>query len=418
MSHRFIPGIASQSLGNPEHHNIKDKLQAAAAAGLRSVEVFFEDIERLAVAHQHYSDVLEPRFQPTSNNPNFRAFSKEQQVRLACARQIQQWCLEAYPGAPSLDIICLQPFMHFEGLLDYSEREQRFQKLSFWIEVAKQLGTDLIQIPSNFLPESKTTGSKLRLVQDLREAAEIGAAQTPVIRFAHEAISWGTHTNTWDAAWELVEEVDMPNFGTCLDTFNIAGRVYADPLSQDGRNQNAQEDTRRSIQKLRDTFSDPEKLKKIFYVELCDGEILDAPLDANHEWYNAEQPARMTWSRNARLYPFETDATEAAAQGRNPGYLPVTEIFDALLDVGYEGYLSFEVFNRSLNQPSHSVIEEHAARAEKSWQRCAAYIDQHFQAAQSEAAAEVETVQITEMSYTSTGIPGGVPSYVGITPRL
>lgn len=378
MSNKFIPGIASQSLGCPRYHSIKDKLQAAASAGLRSIEIFFEDIAQLAIAQSADPQILDPRFRSATLNANLRHFNQQQQLQLACARQIRQWCFEAYPGAPKLEVICLQPFMHFEGLFDLREKQKRLNKLYFWIEIAKCLGTTLIQIPSNFLPKSECSGARNRLVEDLRNAAEIGAAQTPPIRFAYEALCWGTHIDTWDAAWSVVEEVDMPNFGTCLDTFNIAGRVFADPESRDGKNTTAVTDINRSIQKLRDTFSDPEKLKKVFYVELCDGEQLDSPLSPSHAWFNEEQLSRMTWSRNARLYPFETDSMEAAAQGRNPGYLPVTQIFDALLDVGYEGYLSFEVFNRSLNRPDQTVISEHAARVEKSWKRCVEYIDQYF----------------------------------------
>ncbi|KAK5104034.1 hypothetical protein LTS08_001918 [Lithohypha guttulata] len=377
MSHQFVPGIASQSLGCPQYHGIHDKLQAAAGAGLRSVEIFFEDIRQLAIAQRSNPSMIPQSTRSLSRSANTQHahLTKEQQEQLLCARQIRGWCKEAYRGARPLDIICLQPFMHFEGLLDPQERHARFEKLNFWIQVAEQLGTDLIQIPSNFLSQSECTGDRSRLIADLREAAKIGAAQSPPIRFAYEALCWGTHINTWDAAWSIVEEVDMLNFGTCLDTFNIAGRVHADPEALDGKNADADADMSRSIQLLKDTFSDPEKLKKVFYVELCDGERLDAPLDPDHEWYDANQPSRMTWSRNARLYPFETDSKEAAAQDRRAGYLPVTQIFDALLDVGYTGYLSFEVFNRSLNQESSQVIATHAERVSISWERCAEYID-------------------------------------------
>lgn len=420
MSYKFIPAIASQSLGCPRHHSIKDKLQAAASVGLGAIEIFFEDIERLANAQKLNPNTLDHRFRFVSNDSRLQKYSKEQQLQLACASQIRQWCLEAYPGASKLEVICLQPFMHFEGLADLDERNRRIEKLYFWIEVAKHLGTTLIQIPSNFLSESECVNTRSRLVQDLRQAAEIGAAQTPPIRFAYEALCWGTHINTWDAAWSIVEEVNMPNLGTCLDTFNIAGRVFADPESQDGQNAEAINDINNSIQKLRETFSDPEKLKKVFYVELCDGERLDNPITPSHEWYNAQQPSRMTWSRNARLYPFETDPTEAASQGRNPGYLPVTQIFEALLDVGYEGYLSFEVFNRSLNQADHGAIRDHAQRVETSWRRCARFIDQYF-----DNKAQIEHLEDTSSSnenidhaYLSSATVGEQLDFVNISPRL
>lgn len=375
MSHKFIPGIASQSLGNPQHHSILAKLQAAAGAGLRSVEVFYEDIAQLAKQFHHDPNVLAPRFQATAASAA-PGFNYQEQVLLSCASQIRQWCYDTTPH--SLEVICLQPFMHYEGLIDDQARENRMRKLELWIQIANHLGTTLIQIPSNFLPENECTCDRARIVEDLRKAAEVGAKQMPVIRFAYEALCWGTHINTWDAAWSIVEEVDMDNFGTCLDTFNIAGRVYADPKKADGKVAGADTNVIESIQKLRDTFSDPSNLKKVFYVELCDGEKLDEPLDEEHAWYNAEQPARMTWSRNARLFPFETDTGESMGQGRMPGYLPVALIFDALLDIGYEGYISFEVFNRSLNQEGDSIVRTHQVRAAKAWRRCAMHIEDFF----------------------------------------
>lgn len=377
MSHRFIPGIASQSLGNPQYHGIHTKIQAAAAAGLGSIEMFYEDIAQLAQRFHHDANTLASRFHttPARTTPGF---SYDDEVLLSCASQIRQWCSETTPH--SLEIICLQPFMHYEGLLDGALREERMNKLHLWIQIAKCLGTTLVQIPSNFLSEDECTGDRARIVDDLRKVAEIGAAQTPVIRFAYEALCWGTHINTWDAAWDIVKTVDMENFGTCLDTFNIAGRVYADPERTNGKNASGDTDMAMSIRKLRDTFSDPENLKKVFYVELCDGEQLDAPLDEKHEWYNAEQPARMTWSRNARLFPFETGMGESADQGRMSGYLPVTQIFDALLDVGYEGFISFEVFSRSLNQEGDGVVGKHQARTARAWQRCTRHIDDFFEA--------------------------------------
>lgn len=377
MSHLFIPGIASQSLGCPQQHSIKEKLEAAASVGLRSVEIFFEDIRQLA-RRQH-------------NDPD------DQAAQLSAAHQIGQWC-RTLP----IEIICLQPFMHFEGLLNPAERESRFEKLKFWIQVAKALGTDLIQIPSNFLPASECTGDFDRIVADMRHATEIGTKHG--IRFAHEALCWGTHTDTWDAAWRIVEAVDMNNFGTCIDTFNLCGRVYADPEAESGKMQNADEDLRKSVQLLKETFADPEKLKKVFYVELCDGERLEKTLDESHEWFDKSQPSRMTWSRSARLYPFENDVEEAREQGRGPGYLPITEVFDTLLNVGYQGHLSFEVFNRTLNEPGQDVIAKHAQRAGESWRRCASYIDEYFRH-KSEALENLEEEETEDnASFTETEV--------------
>ena len=65
----------------------------------------------------------------------------------------------------------------------------------------------------------------------------------------------------------------------------------------------------------------------------------------------------MSWSRNARLFPFEKDA-----------YLPILDIVKVLTEeLGYTGYISFELFNRSMSEAGENVPEEHAARGARSW---------------------------------------------------
>lgn len=371
MSDNFIPGIASQSLGAPGHHGIREKLEAAAAAGLKAVEIFEEDLQNLFEKAFEDERVLDLRFRPMPAGHHYEDSGAGNELKLGCARQIRQWC-QTY----GLKIICLQPFKCFEGLVDPNRRKTRLQDLKYWLRIAEHLGTDLIQIPSNFLSAEACTGDRDAIVADLRTAADMGQAYSHKTRFSYEALCFGTHVDTWDAAWDLVEAVDRPNFGTCIDTFNLVGRVYGDPTSADGVNPNAQADMALTVQKMRDVFSDPAKLQKIFYVELCDGERLEVPIGPDHPWYNANQLPRMTWSRNARLFPFETDGGLYPNVG--PGYLPILQILDALLDVGYRGYMSFEVFSRTLHEKGHDVVLQHAHRAKVSWERCAKYIDNYL----------------------------------------
>ncbi|KAJ9657600.1 hypothetical protein H2198_004246 [Neophaeococcomyces mojaviensis] len=428
MSYNFIPGIASQSLGHPSYHPLIPKLEAASHAGLRSIEIFYEDISNLTTATQNDTSLLPPRFTVCKAGTSLTGSTSREETELACCQYIRQTCLDL-----SLQIICLQPFTHYEGLLDGNERHSRIRKLHYWIKMAQRIGTDLIQIPSNFLPASQCTNVRSEIINDLQTAADIGAQEHPPIRFAYEALAWGTHVNLWNDAFDIVKAVNRPNFGTCLDTFNLAGRVYADPTATTGLNENAANDIAASIHKLRTTLADPENLKKVFYVELCDGERLPHPIDEHHEWYDESQPARMTWSRNARLYPFETDAAEAAAQNRNVGYLPVTQILDTVLDAGYQGYISFEVFNRSLNRSGEHVVREHAERAKRSWERCQSYIDAHLQA-QAEVHEHLphdETLLADEHDVDNTtvslvgqekqprpGLESSTSDYAGISSRL
>ena len=340
----FIPGIASQSLGKAAYHDIKTKLEACSRHNFKGIEIFFEDLE---IA----SESLPPTHANLPAGSTFSSSTTHDERLLAAATYIHTICTTL-----RLHVICLQPFMHYEGLRDRSAHSKRIQEMKLWFRLADRLNTDLIQIPSSFLPESDCTSEIATVVADFQEVADLGLQHQPQpIRFAHEALAWGTHTNTWDRVWEIVKLVDRPNFGTCLDTFNLAGRVWADPSRPSGKTINADEDLQLSLQKMRDDLD----ISKVFYIEIVDAERLDQPLDQNHPWHVNGQPARMTWSRNARLFPFE-----------DRGYLPIMDIVKVICgELGYRGYISFEFFSRTLSETHSAVPEEHATRAERSWRK-------------------------------------------------
>ena len=345
----FIPGLASQSLGKAAYHDIKTKLEACSRHGFRGIEIFFEDLETA-------SGSLPATHKPLPSGSTFPSSTTHDERLLAAATYIHTICRTL-----RLHVICLQPFMHYEGLRDRNAHSRRIQEMKLWFRLADRLNTDLIQIPSSFLPEYDCTSDLATVVTDFQEVADLGLQHRPrPIRFAHEALAWGTHTNTWDRVWEIVKLVDRPNFGTCLDTFNLAGRVWADPSRPSGKTANADEDLQQSLQKMRDDLD----ISKVFYVEIVDAERLDQPLDQSHPWYVDGQPARMTWSRNARLFPFE-----------ERGYLPIMDIVKVICgELGYRGHISFEFFSRTLSETHSAVPEEHAARAEKSWRKLVEYM--------------------------------------------
>jgi 4-hydroxyphenylpyruvate dioxygenase len=335
MAPRFLPAIASQSIGRAPHHHIETKLALIAAAGFHAIELFFEDLELVATRMRN---TTHPPPTPLSDS-----------FLLAAARYIHQLCIHH-----NLHIICLQPFANYEGLLCPTAHTARIRELHLWIRLAQALHTDLIQIPSSYLPATECTSSRDRVVNDLRCLADIGLSHNPPIRFAHEALAWATHADHWDQVYSLVEAVDRPNFGTCLDTFNLLGREYADPTSPTGKTADADAKLQQTLHNLR-TRLDP---NKVFYIEAVDGERLDAPLDETHPFYNPEQRARMSWSRNARLFPFE-----------DKGYLPVKEVLQAIVDAGYEGYVAFEFFSRTAHEAGQEVPREHVKRASRSWRK-------------------------------------------------
>lgn len=310
-------------------HSMEEKLGAAAKNGLEGIELFYEDL----VDHAGSDSASDLR---------------------AGAASIRDLCLSL-----GLEILCLQPFMHYEGLLNRQRHAQRIEEMKLWMELAHIMDTDIIQVPSSFLSAKETSSDIDLIVSDLRELADLGLQQTPVIRFAYESLSWGTHIDKWELCWYIVQRVDRVNFGVCLDSFNILGRIYADPSAESGKTERADEDVRESIQRLVSQIK-PHK-EKIFFIQIVDAERLEQPLLPGHPFYNAEQPARMSWSRNCRLFYGESE---------HGAYLPVKDVAHAIInEIGYEGWVSMELFNRAMNRTDAGVVEELASRAAIAWER-------------------------------------------------
>ncbi|KAF2126610.1 3-dehydroshikimate dehydratase [Dothidotthia symphoricarpi CBS 119687] len=324
------PGISSMSLGRCyAGHSLEHKLSMAAKHGLEGIELFYEDLADYAKS-QSASDLL------------------------AAAASIRDLC-----SSLKLEIICLQPFMHYEGLLDRQKHSERIQEMKLWMELAHVLRTDIVQVPSSFLPRDKISSDVNLIVSDLQEIADLGLQQTPVIRFAYESLCWGTYVDKWEACWDIIQRVDRTNFGICLDSFNILGRIYADPTSETGMNEGAEQEVRESIQRLVQQIK-PHR-EKIFFIQIVDAERLEHPLAPGHAFYDSEQPARMSWSRNCRLFYGEKD---------HGAYLPVKDVAHAIIkDIGYDGWVSMELFNRVMNKKDESVVEELAERAAIAWEK-------------------------------------------------
>ena len=304
------------------------KLDQAAKYGL-DIEMFYEDLDYVA------------RTLPGGVEPY---------NLLAAANIIRALCEER-----GIMVVCLQPFMHYEGLRDRKRHAQRIEEMNLWILLAKILGTTLIAIPSTTQSKEEMSGDPELIVSDLREVADIGALHG--MQFAYESLCWGTYSDTWERSWEIVEAVDRPNFGICFDTFNMAGRVYADPSAPSGRNPNAEADMQASLERLVKTVD----VKKIAFVQVVDAEYLAEPISPTHPFYDPAQPARMSWSRNCRLFYGEAD---------RGAYLPVKAILKAILvDLGFDGLVSAELFNRTLAEARPDVPAEHAGRAAESFRR-------------------------------------------------
>ncbi|CAI7664661.1 unnamed protein product [Penicillium bialowiezense] len=318
----YQPAIMSASLGRAWLHDLDYKLEQASKVGFKGIEIFYEDLDycarKLAGNDQPSADQL-----------------------LRAAEQIQTKC-----QSQGLEIIALQPFLFYEGLKDREQHARLVQKMELWLQIVKRLKTNTIQIPANFLPADQLTNDIDVIVADLRQLADMGAAQSPVVRYAYENLCWSTVNDTWEKAWEVVKRVDRPNFGICLDTFNIAGKVWADPASPTGKTANGDVELHDTIQRLVAEVD----LAKVFYLQVVDAERMESPLVPGHPFHIEGQPSRMSWSRNARTFMYEED---------RGAYMPVEKIARAIVfDLGYKGTMSDEGKN---------VPDLHAQRGIAAW---------------------------------------------------
>ena len=331
---RWKPAIATVSLGSAAHHPIATKIDAAAKHGQEGLELFHDDLASLAQTLRHEAGTSAPA-------------RTDREYEIDAAHAIAHLAAER-----GLTILALQPFRHYEGLRDRDAHATRLDELRHWAALCQVLGDSLfILIPSSFLPETEISGDRELIASDLAAAAD---AAFPV-RIAYEALAWGTYVNTWEECWALVQAADRPNLGICLDTFNIAARVWADPTSVTGQlGVRADAELAASMHRLVNEV-DP---SKVLMVQLADGERVDPKEEFLHA------PGLCTllaWSRNARLFPCEEE---------RGGYLPIREVADACLNgLGYSGWVSMEVFSRTLLSDASCVPTEHAARASRSWQR-------------------------------------------------
>jgi 4-hydroxyphenylpyruvate dioxygenase len=345
------PAIATLSLGRASSHSLRPKLQAAAKYGFKGIELFYEDLEVFAFS-------FDPPSQAKVETPSDRA------LHLA-ARTIRKWCTDL-----DLAIINLQPLFLDEGITSRDEHLARLEKLSLWCKLAHTLGTDMVSIPSSVLPEERLTTDLNSLVADLHDAACIAASQEPPIKLSYEALAWGTRVNTWEKCWEIIQLADSPNLGICLDTFNMCGAIYADPTSPNGII-NPVSATMKTVHASAAQLVKTIPQDKIFLVQLIDAERLTSPLLPGHEFYDPEQPARMSWSRNCRLFYGESN---------RGAYLPVDmfvrAIFDTSTGIGWNGWVSMEVFHRELFNKGENVPMNLAKRGIKSWEQLQDFLNQ------------------------------------------
>ncbi|MFT4089143.1 MAG: TIM barrel protein [Asticcacaulis sp.] len=184
---------------------------------------------------------------------------------------------------------CYQPFRDFEGLSG-PLRQQAFERARRKFDLMQQLEADLLLVCSSV--SEHASDNTEHIINDFRELGDI--ARDHGVRVGYEALAWGRHINDHRQAWDIVKQTDHPNIGLILDTFHSLSRNIP-------------------IESLKDIDSE-----KLFLIQLA-----DAPLVRMDYLY---------WSRHFRCFPGQGD-------------FDITGYVSTLIEQGYRGPLSHEIFN-------------------------------------------------------------------------
>lgn len=188
-----------------------------------------------------------------------------------------------------LTIELFQPLRDIEGW-EPDRFDAVLRRLRHKFAVMERLGVNRALACSNALPTAvddlDLTAEQLHRVGEL--AADHG------VTISYEALAWGRHVNRVRRSWEAVQRADHPNIDLAVDTFHILSRG-----------------------------DDASALEGIPGDRIGFMQIADAPrLDMNV----------LHWSRHHRCFPGQGDFDVAGLVG-------------AVVDAGYRGPLSLEVFS-------------------------------------------------------------------------
>jgi 4-hydroxyphenylpyruvate dioxygenase len=206
-----------------------------------------------------------------------------------------------------LTIELFQPFRDFEGVSD-EQLARNLDRAERKFDVMAALGAPLMLVCSNV--GANVTDDDERAAAQLHELAERAARRN--LKIGYEALSWGTHVRTFDHAWRIVEKANHPHLGLIVDSFHTLA--------------------------LPDDWSALRWLpgERIFFVQLADAPRLGMnPL---------------TLSRHFRCFPGQGD-------------LDVPSFLKSVLDTGYAGTISLEIFNDDLRAASTRQSAHDAMRS-------------------------------------------------------
>lgn len=211
------------------------------------------------------------------------------------------------------------------------------------------------QVGSSDTPAGTMTIDRQRIVSDLRELADMLAQHNK--RLAYENWCWSTHAPSWHDVWKIVRAVDRPNIGLCLDTFQTAGGEYGDPTRPsavlgDRAPQSVMQVFRDSLEHLARTVPSD----RIYLLQISDaykpagGPFEDKTVDGLRP--------RGRWSHDYRPMPYDG------------GYLPIEEVARAVLQTGFRGWFSMEIFDGGPDGKGREYdMGEYAKKAMESMRR-------------------------------------------------
>lgn len=335
-------GIATLSLGHWREHRLQPRLEAAAKAGYRWIDLFDECWAAYLEEHGLPGDQL---WEVTPAN-------------LQVARKLGDLVKSL-----GMRIACTQPLRKIEGIKDPVERREALDLVAKRFPFMRAFDTDLVFMCASIRTDSGVTSDLKTVAKDLAELGDMAAAHAkadggPMLKIGYEGLSWATR-NTWSSSWEAVRFANRPNVGLVVDAFNILAVEFADPHNPDGHGrlfpslEESIEILTSSLAALVATVPGD----RIFFFQCGDAELVNPATIRPTE---PDTPALLPWSRGHRLFPLE--------QSRG-AYMPVELVTAAVLATGYRGPISLEVFNHSLAKPGDRIPEVHAMRGMRALRR-------------------------------------------------
>ena len=206
-----------------------------------------------------------------------------------------------------LSIDLFQPVRDVEGVAP-DQFDRVLHRLRRKFAVMGELGTSTVLACSNVGPDS--LGDAGLRAEQLHRIGQL--AEQHGVTVAYEALAWGRHVNRVGHAWESVVAADHSAITLAIDTFHMLARGDGGPA-------------------LAGVPGD-----RIGFLQVADAPMLDMNL--------------LEWSRHFRCFPGQ-------------GTLDVAGVVAAVLEAGYRGPLSLEVFSDVVREADPQATARAGMRA-------------------------------------------------------